>query len=762
MNYTLSRQKITLVVDLDGTFLESESPVHDPLYRLINEERPRFNLIFATGRSVESVLSVWIDTIIPRPDYIIGDVGATIVRGDTLEPLSEIQSAIDLRWPGASRVLEVMSGVNGIELQAVPQQRRCSFTILGDQLDWDDIQSRADHLQCDVLISANRYLDVLPRGVSKGSSLLALMQQSQIARETILCAGDTLNDLSLFKTGFNSVAVGRAEAGLLEAVSTYENVYVSSKAGTAGILDALTRLRWVAPPKNVARAQSQVANAGSESNSLVMVYHRQPFDEVRKGRSTIRRIPESPNGIIPTLLGFFSQGRRGAWIAWALQNRSQHTDAEELHFERTVPVDTKLYPNLVATRVPLSAPDVDLFYKRFSKEALWPVIFSFPSKVQIDHSHWDHFREINRKFAECAAADAEPGALVWIHDYNLWLVPGFLKQLRPDLRIAFFHHTSFPTPDMFHILPWRREIVSSLLQSDYLGFHIPRYVENFYDVVRSVFEIRLLERTPSSPTFLSFGGALSVDSYVSKIEVGGKVIRLGAHPVGIDVGRVREAFEEPSVQEHYHSLLSELRGRKAILSVERLDYVKGPIEKIEAFEALLEEHPELHEKIVFINIVTPPAPGMEVYRATRERLDQVIGRINGKFSRVTWTPIRYFYKSFPFNELVAFYAAADVAWITPLRDGLNLVCKEFVASKMVSETEGVLVLSEFAGASVEMHGAILTNPYDKRDLVNKLHHALTVDRSECAARLKQLISIVVDNDVRQWGDRFLAAFEASR
>jgi trehalose-6-phosphate synthase len=261
-------------------------------------------------------------------------------------------------------------------------------------------------------------------------------------------------------------------------------------------------------------------------------------------------------------------------------------------------------------------------------------------------------------------------------DANLF----YLRALRPDVTIAFFHHTSFPSSDIFNIIPWRREIVDSLLQCDYIGFHIPHYVRNFVDVVRTHTPMKVLERVPCTPRFLSFGCALGADEMVREIETGDRRIRLGAHPVGIDLGAIQGILERDDIQETIRLIRSEIGDRTMILSVERLDYVKGPLEKLQAFERLLEEPPDLHGRIVLLTICTPPAPGMRVYKSTRERVDEAVGRINGRFSQLDWTPVRYFYRSLPYDQVIAHYAVSDVAWITPLRDGLNYWGYEFLAA----------------------------------------------------------------------------------
>lgn len=744
MKYSLKSAPLNLVVDLDGTFFETMGREEDPLYQLIFENRGDITLIFNTGRNIASVQSALTTGHFPLPDFVIGDVGASAFDFKNSLPIREIEDPIENRWPGKNKILELAQGLQGLIPQDVQQERRCSFYFDPLCFDAKAFAETVSAYGCDVLLSAGRFLDVIPRGVSKGETAIKLLMLYQLDRRSTLFAGDTLNDLSMFKLGMPAVAVGKSESGLIEAASKIRTTIISDKVGSLGVLDGLIKVGFV----EKCETHHQTSSRKSE---LVMVYHRQPFDEIKTGGKTTRQLPKSPNGIIPTLLGLFSSNNPGSWVAWS------HHDSNKDKFESHVAVDPVRYPNLVSARVPLSNEDVNIFYKKFSKEALWPIIFSFPSKIEINHAHWEHFKKINRLFASQAAAESEKNGLVWIHDYNLWLTPYYLRKLRPDLKIAFFHHTSFPGPDIFNVLPWRREIVESLIQCDHIGFHIPRYVENFVDVARSAFDVRVTKRSEAAPRFLHLNCALGVDSYATKIEIEGHSLSLGAHPVGIDTERIRTALSVESVRHSIKNLEQEIKGRMAVLSVERLDYVKGPVEKVAAFEELLDKHPELHGKIVFINIVTPPAPGMDVYRQTREKLDQVIGRVNGRFANVDWTPIRYFYRSFSFEELMAFYAVSDIAWITPLRDGLNLVCKEFVEVKAQTQRLGTLVLSEFAGASVELHGALLTNPFDSRSLTRGLMDAIAMSDAERAARLQKLSSIIRENDVTKWGEGFLQA-----
>lgn len=335
------------------------------------------------------------------------------------------------------------------------------------------------------------------------------------------------------------------------------------------------------------------------------------------------------------------------------------------------------------------------------------------------------------------------------------MVPAFLRDLRPDVTIAFFHHTYFPSADVFNVLPWRRDIIGSLLQCDYIGFHIPRQAENFVDVARGVTPLTVRKRMNCAPRFVTYGCAVGLDEMTTEIQVNDRIIGLGAHPVGLDLKRVSRALEEAPVQQRMEQLRQELEGTRLVLSVERLDYTKGILEKLEAFERLLTAHPELAGKVTLITICVPAASEMTIYRELQTRIEQAVGRINGHFAQVGWTPVQFFFRSLGFEELVAYYAMADVMWVTPLRDGLNLVAKEYIATQGLIEGSGVLVLSEFAGAAAELRGAMLTNPHDPAEMADTCYLALAMQRGEARSRLREAFEIVRHYDVELWGREFL-------
>ena len=732
---------VTLATDLDGTLLAGAQSARRHLRELFSGNIPYAKLVFVTGRGLETILPVLNDPMVPKPDYIIADVGATVVYGDTLQPVFPLQQEISDLWPGTQKVLDALESFTYLERQSVPQERRCSFFVHEDMID-DKLRAVVKELGCELLFSAQKYLDVLPQGIGKGSTLRKLCHHLQLSHDKIVTAGDTLNDLSMFKEDFFSIVVGGAEPALIHAVCDLKKIYLASGIGCAGIIEGLAH-------HGLLKSEKPTVEREVGKSDLVMVYHRLPFDEMANGK---RHKPKSPNGIIPTLLNFFTAGVKGSWVAW-----SQQPTRTPENFEIQVEVDVEKYPNLHAARIPLLAKDVDLFYKKFSKEAFWPIIFSFPDKAEFKQAHWEHYLEINEIFAKQTALEASKGALIWIHDYNLWMVPSFLRRLRPDLKIAFFHHTTFPPSNIFNIIPWRREIIGSLLQCDYIGFHIPRYVENFVDVVRSYAPTKILSQSPCAPRFMTYGCALGVDMMSESIKVGGREVHLGAHPVGIDCSQIDLLLKKTSICHKIEHIRTEFAGKRAILSLERLDYVKGALEKLEAFETLLQNHPEFIGKLVLLNFVTPAAPGMEIYESLRVEVDTIVGRINGRFSTLDWTPVRYFYRSLPYEDVIAYYAIADVAWITPLRDGLNLVAKEYVATQGNLGAKGVLVLSEFAGAAVELHGALLTNPYDAKSMEEMLYLALTLGEDDRAYRMSRMNAIVRSNDIHTWGEGFMRA-----
>lgn len=739
-------QPLLLATDLDGTFLAGDPAARKRLYHLV-DAHPGVQLAWVTGRGREAILPLLADPGLPMPAYVICDVGATVLRTADMQPVQPLQSRIEARWPGEHAVADAMRRFPMLVRQEVPQERRCSYYCHPEHLSAirTDVEAAAASLGCEVLYSADRYLDILPRDTRKGSTLRALVEELEVPPARVLVAGDTLNDLSMYGEGFPGVCVGESEPALLDATAGLERVLHADAPGCGGILQAMAHFDLLeaddyAPPPHAH------GKAG-----LVMVYHRLPYEEHIIDGQRVRRPHSSPNGIIPSLLSFFADGQPGSWVAWTVD------DPKGPPVERHTSVDAERYPGLTAAHVALTRNEVDVFYKRFSKEAFWPVINSFWERARFNEDDWALFKRVNRRFAEAAATEAAPGATVWLHDYNLWMVPSVLRELRPDVRIAFFHHTQFPSADIFAILPWRREILGSLLACDYVGFHIPRHAENFTDAVRSTFPVEVVERTSCAPRFLTFGCAVGVEDMAAALRIDGRTVRIGAHPIGTDVDRIRACLETDEVANDIARIRGEIGRRKLVLSIERLDYTKGILQKLHAFERLLDEAPELRGEVTLVLVCVPAAKEMTVYRPLQQQIEQAVGRINGRLSQLDWTPVRFFARVLPFADVVAHYAAADVMWITPLRDGLNLVAKEFVAVQGLCGGDGVLVLSEFAGAAAELKGAVLTNPHDPANLARALRQALAMTPVEREDRQRRLYDIVRHHDLSRWGREFLAA-----
>lgn len=742
-----------LATDLDGTFLGGLMEDRLKLYRTIKQNKD-IQLVFVTGRGLESVIPLLNDPIIPTPNYIIADVGATIVNGHSLQTIEPIQHAIEQKWPMVYELRSALSKIEDLVYQEVPQQRRCSF-YYNEGTDLTPVYQVAEDFNCDVVTSVDKYLDILPKDVNKGSTLRALVELLNVPEEEVLVAGDTLNDLSLYQVGFQGVAVGKSEKGLLEKTKDNELVYQAELPGAGGILECMEKLHpFKTYIKKSKKADLPVPKEGKDQ--LVMVYHRLPFDKEVVNGKAVRVAPKSPNGIIPSLLGLFEKGRSGLWIGEEVLQEGAPEVKNQL-------IDGEKYPNLVAATISLPKKDIDQFYRVFSKEALWPTIFSFVDKAKFNHDDWDHYLKINKQFAERIAREADEAALVWIHEYNLWMVPAFLKPLRPDLRIGFFHHTAFPAADIFNIIPWRREIIGSLLLCDFISFHIPRYVENFIDVVRTHTPFKTVKRVGVAKQFLTYSSALGVEQMTKIIEVDGRQIRFGAQPVGVNYDHIERLLKSKEIKARIDEFQQHKAERqiKRIVSIERLDYVKGPLEKIRAFGDFLTMYPEYRGKVELINVCTPPSQGMTIYDQIRDEVNQAVGEINGKYATLDWTPIQYFFQTMPFEDVLVQYAVSDIAWITPLRDGLNLVAKEYVATQGLIAGNGVLILSEFAGASVELPYAVFTNPYDHKSMIESLLQALVMDEEEAAIRISRSQDQVQYYDIHYWGKDFVKELERS-
>jgi trehalose 6-phosphate synthase/phosphatase len=416
----------------------------------------------------------------------------------------------------------------------------------------------------------------------------------------------------------------------------------------------------------------------------------------------------------------------GLWIGWP-------GDLEGLAPERRREVDRRLGA-LRLEPVPLSREEVERYYEGYANAVLWPLFHYAVARLQDAVRDLDAYEAVNARFADAIAARHEPGDLVWIHDYQLMRVPALLRERVPDARIGFFLHIPFPSSEIFRSLPHRERLLEGLLGADLVGFHTAAYVRHFASSA-----LRLLGATTD----------------VDRLRWRGREVRLGAFPMGIDAAR----FEALASDDGVRALAEGHRagGARLVVGVDRLDYTKGIPQRLLAFEALLRRHPELRERVRLVQVAVPSRENVGAYRELRDEVDALVGRINGELATPSWSPIHYLHRGMPAAEVVALYRAADVLAVTPLRDGMNLVAKEFVASR--PDEDGVLVLSELAGAAAEMSEALLVNPYDVDAMADALHRALEMPPEERRTRMALLRERVASHDVHWWARTFVAALE---
>lgn len=487
------------------------------------------------------------------------------------------------------------------------------------------------------------------------------------------------------------------------------------------------------------------------NSDLVIVYHRQPYEEEVVQGKTVLKENKSPNGIVPTLKGFFGTAKHGSWVAW-----KKAPGRKQASFEHRISI-TDTYGTYTVARLPLTSEQINQFYHVTSKEALWPILHSFPAKFDTSRTDWNTFREVNRLFAEAACEEAADDALIWVHDYNLWLVPAFVRKMRPNARIAFFHHTPFPAPDIFNILPWRDEILDSLLDCDLVGFHIPRYARNFSALVEALRPKASIEQVKVLPELKTEGDALSEPLTPTRVTVCGRTTAIDAFPIGTNPPLVKKYLESEKGASMLARIRSEIGDQKLIVSVGRVDYVKGTRQMLETYERLLERRPDLRGKLKLLVTSVAAADGMRVYQKAKEQIEQIVGRINGRYGNLGWSPILLFTSSIPFDDLVCYYRAADICWVTPLRDGLNLVAKEYVAAH--EGNDGVLVLSEFTGVAAELHDAVLTNPYSRNSMDAAIERALDMPLPEQRDRMQSLFKRISRYDIAHWTRHVIDRFE---
>ncbi|MEZ0357009.1 trehalose-6-phosphate synthase [Mycobacterium sp. SA01] len=468
--------------------------------------------------------------------------------------------------------------------------------------------------------------------------------------------------------------------------------------------------------------------ARSGDSDFVVVANRLPIDMERlpDGSVTWKR---SPGGLV-TALEPLLRRQRGAWIGWP-----GIVDGPE---EPIVEDDMQLVP------VRLSAEDVAEYYEGFSNATLWPLYHDVIVKPIYHREWWDRYVEVNRRFAEATSRAAAEGATVWVQDYQLQLVPKMLRTLRPDLTIGFFLHIPFPPVELFMQMPWRTEIIEGLLGADLVGFHLPGGAQNFLFLSR-----RLVGANTSR-------ASVGVRSRFGEVQLGFRTVKVGAFPISIDSAELDSKARNRDVRKRAKELRAELGNpRKILLGVDRLDYTKGIDVRLRAFSELLAEGRAKRDDTVLVQLATPSRERVESYRVLRNEIEQQVGHINGEYGEVGHPVVHYIHRPVPREELIAFFVASDVMLVTPLRDGMNLVAKEYVACR--SDLGGALVLSEFTGAAAELRQAYLTNPHDLEGVKDTIEAALNQTAEEGRRRMRALWRQVLAHDVDRWARSFLDA-----
>ncbi|MBN1604129.1 MAG: bifunctional alpha,alpha-trehalose-phosphate synthase (UDP-forming)/trehalose-phosphatase [Chitinispirillaceae bacterium] len=431
------------------------------------------------------------------------------------------------------------------------------------------------------------------------------------------------------------------------------------------------------------------------------------------------------SGGLATGLDSFYRSYDCRWIGWPGIAKEKLTEAD----------NSKMSDYLSQNQcvpVMLQSSEVDHFYQGFSNKTIWPLFHYFPQIVTYEQISWKYYSNVNRLFRDAILKIYKTGDLIWIHDYHLMLLPELIRDQLPDASIGFFLHIPFPSMELFRLLPWRKELLSGLLGADLIGFHTYEYIRHFLDCTRRL---------------------LGLEHIFNRVIHKCRLIHSDVFPMGIEYDRFASVKSDPKIKIEIDEIRKNIGDRKLILSVDRLDYTKGIVQRLEAYDMFLDANPVFREKVAMILVEVPSRSAVDSYQLLKVKTDEMIGRINGKHGTLGWAPILNLYRSLPFHTLAALYAASDVAVITPLRDGMNLVAKEYVAAK--HDSEGVLILSELTGAAREMGEAIIVNPNSIDDIAAAIKYALTMDKEEKITRLKKLQLRLRRYDINKWAHDFI-------
>ncbi len=458
--------------------------------------------------------------------------------------------------------------------------------------------------------------------------------------------------------------------------------------------------------------------------NLVVISNRLPIS-VSKDENGKLQFSSSSGGLATAMSSLDINKANFKWIGWP-GIASEDLTSDDIQQIDTVLAKHNFYP------VYLNQTQVDNFYSGYANDTIWPLFHYFQSFVNNSPKYWEAYKDVNEAYAKAVITNIDVNSYVWIHDYHLMLLPQKLRALLPRLAIGFFLHIPFPSYEIIRQLPNRREILEGLMGSDLVGFHIYDYVRHFLSSSK-----RILSSEVLGSSINNYGRNISADSF----------------PIGIDYKKFEDTANSKAVSKRSKEIGKIYRNQKIILSVDRLDYSKGILKRLEAFELFLKEHPHQHGKVSLIVIAVPSRTDVETYQQLRDQVEQAVSRINGQYANVEWNPISYQFKNLQFEELVALYRISDIALVTPIRDGMNLVAKEFVACRI--DNNGVLILSEMAGAIDELHESIKVNPNDIRSMVTAIENGLSMSEKEQKVRIKLMKQRISEYTVQRWAEDFI-------
>jgi trehalose 6-phosphate synthase/phosphatase len=460
---------------------------------------------------------------------------------------------------------------------------------------------------------------------------------------------------------------------------------------------------------------------GEHSKQRVLIVSNTLPIRITKRKGVLNYSP-SPGGLATGLSPIY-QSHDNLWIGWPGITPSEGSEREGIIKELRT---NNLYP------VFLSQSDVEKYYEGFCNKTIWPLFHYFTQYAVYDPGNWATYERVNNRFCEAVLKTAKPGDTIWVHDYHLFLLPRLIRERLPDVSIGFFLHIPFPSFEIFRLLPWREAVLEGLLGSNLIGFHTYDYVRHFLSAVQRL---------------------LGFEHTWGKLTLEDRIIKIDSFPLGIDYEKYSKASTEAPTKKEITRNLKKIGNRKIVLSIDRMDYTKGIPQRLESFHRFLEQHPEFREKVTLILVAVPSRSRVETYRQLKHQIDELVGRINGEHGTIGWMPVWYLYRSFPFTGLSALYSISDVALVTPFRDGMNLIAKEFIANRQ--DGTGVLILSEVAGAANELGEAIIINPNNTEEIAEAIHQALTMPEEEQIRRNRAMQEKLRRYDVTRWAEDFM-------